>query len=261
MTLKKQISQAIHSGFFLKFIYSLIIINVIALILQTNKTLQRDYFIIFEVIEYLSIILFSIEYVLRLWIANLDKNITSRFGSKRLGYLFSGYGIIDLIAILPFYLPLFISFDLRIIRILRLLRILRILKLSKYSKSLKVIKSVLKDTKPQLVVTIFIAWILLILASTLMFYAENDAQPDKFSSIADSLWWAVATLTTVGYGDIYPITPLGKILSAIIALIGIGFIALPTGILSSSFIENLQSKKEKTKLCKCPNCGNKFKTV
>lgn len=261
MSLKRRFFHIIDGEFFSKFIYVLIVLNVIAIILETNKGLRNDYVEFFHVFEYMSIVVFSVEYMVRIWTANIDENSETFFGSKRLGYMFSGYGIVDLIAIIPFYLPLLITFDLRVVRILRLFRLLRILKLGKYSKSLKIIKSVLQETKPQLSVTVFVAWILLVLASTLMFYAENDAQPDKFSSIADSLWWAVATLTTVGYGDVYPVTALGKFLSAIIALIGIGFVALPTGILSSAFIDRVQKERIGDQYCRCPKCGETFKNT
>ena len=168
--------------------------------------------------------------------------------------------MIHLFAILPFYLPLFFKFDLRVLRILRLFRLLRILKLGRLSKSLQTITSVLKESKSELGITIFVAFILMILSSTLMFYVENEVQPEKFENIGQAMWWSVATLTTVGYGDIYPITGLGKILSSIIALVGIGFVALPTGIISSAFISRMQSQKDSDKDCECPNCGTKFKS-
>jgi len=139
-----------------------------------------------------------------------------------------------------------------------LFRLLRIFKLGRLSKSLQTITSVLKESKSELSITLFVAFILMILSSTLMYYVENEAQPDKFENIGQSLWWSVATLTTVGYGDIYPITGLGKVLSSVIALIGIGFVALPTGIISSAFISRMQKEKESRKECKCPNCGTEF---
>jgi voltage-gated potassium channel len=167
-------------------------------------------------------------------------------------------GIIDLIAIIPFYLPFIFPFDLGVIRILRLFRLLRIFKLGRYSKSLKTITYIFKETKSELSITVFITFILMILSSTLMYYIEHDDQPELFASIGDAFWWAIATLTTVGYGDVYPVTGLGKLLSGIIALIGIGFVALPTGIISSAFIEKIQTdkkRKEKESICECPHCG------
>lgn len=246
-----------HNSLFQKFIYTLIVLNVLSLILASYKEIYNHYESLFESFELFSVLVFSIEYVLRFWTADLDYDEGTSF-SKRLKFSTSAFGLIDLLAILPFYLPLLFPFDLRVLRILRLFRLLRIFKLGRLSKSLQTITSVLKESKAELSITLFVAFILMILSSTLMFYVENEAQPDKFENIGQSLWWSVATLTTVGYGDIYPITGLGKILSSVIALIGIGFVALPTGIISSAFISKMQSEKEKSKECKCPNCGTEF---
>lgn len=254
--LKKKVYEFINEdSWFQKFIYILIILNVLSLILASYKEIFGMYKIVFELFELFSVIVFSLEYVLRLWTADLLFAKGTAF-SKRLKFSISTYGLIDLIAILPFYLPLFFPFDLRVLRILRLFRLLRIFKLGRLSKSLQTIMSVLKDSRSELSLTLFVAFILLILSSTLMFYVENEAQPEKFENIGQSLWWSVATLTTVGYGDIYPITPLGKLLSSAIAIIGIGVLALPTGIISSAFINRLE--KDKVKDYECPNCGTKF---
>ncbi len=251
--MKEKIDYIINkNATFVRFIYILIILNVFFLILESYKELHQDWALFFKVFEIISVIIFTIEYLLRVWVANLkaEKNQSWKY---RLKFIFSAYGLIDLLAILPFYLPFIFPFDLRITRILRLFRMLRVFKLGRYSKSLKLIQSVLKDTKSELSMTVFVAFILLVFSSTLMYYVEHDVQPEKFASIGHSFWWAVATLTTVGYGDVYPITGLGKVLSAVIALIGIGFVALPTGIISSAFIDKVQAaKKEKRK---CPHCG------
>ncbi len=232
----------INSKTFTKCIYTLIILNVIAIILESYKGLRIQFGDLFRAFEIFSVIIFTIEYALRLWTSE-----------RKLKFVFSTFGLIDLIAILPFYLPFLFVFDFRFLRILRLFRMLRVFKLGRYSKSLRLIGSVLKETRAELAMTIFIAFILLVFSSTLMYYVENEAQPENFASIGHAFWWAIATLTTVGYGDVYPVTGLGKFLSAIIALIGIGFVALPTGIISSAFIERIkESKKEK---CKCPHCG------
>ena len=246
---------------FIQFIYGLIILNVIAVILETYKGIITRWGEFFWFFEIFSIIIFSIEYLLRLWTADLDEKYTGGPATKRMKFAVSKLGLIDLIAILPFYLSFVFPFDLRIMRILRLFRLLRIFKLGRYSKSFKIINNVLTETRSELVITASVAFILLILSSTLMYYIENAAQPDKFASIGQAFWWSIATLTTVGYGDIYPITPLGKILSAIIALIGIGFVALPTGIISSAFVKKIQGQKSETvnrRICKCPNCGTEF---
>ncbi|RXP46896.1 ion transporter [Lutibacter sp. HS1-25] len=258
--MKKKVYDFINNNpIFIKFIYGLIILNVVALILQSYEELRVSYSDFFNSFELFSVIVFTIEYVLRLWTSDLDPSYKGNSFQKRIKFIFSKFGLIDLFAILPFYLPFIFPFDLRILRILRLFRLLRIFKLGRYSKSLKTISSVLKETRSELSITLFIAFILLVLSSTLMYYFENDVQPEKFASIGHSFWWAVATLTTVGYGDVYPITGIGKILSAIIALIGIGFVALPTGIISSAFIEKIQKDRKENRICKCPNCGTEYK--
>jgi len=257
--MKKKIYELINKNpIFIKFIYGLIILNVISLILESYKELRlsfSDYFYYFELI---SVIIFSIEYLLRFWTSDLDKAFKGNSFKKRLKFSFSALGLIDLIAILPFYLPFIFPFDLRIVRILRLFRLLRIFKLGRYSKSLNTIISVLKKTKSELAITGFIAFILLVFSSTIMYYFENEVQPEKFASIGHSFWWAIATLTTVGYGDVYPITGMGKVMSGLIALIGIGFIALPTGIISSAFIQRIQEQKKEKNICKCPKCGTEY---
>ena len=256
--IKNKIHEFLNvNSYFQKFIYTLIILNVFSLILASYKDIYSQFQLQFENFETFSVIIFTIEYLLRLFTADLDFENGSSF-SKKLKFSFSAVGLIDLFAILPFYLPLIFPFDLRVLRILRLFRLLRIFKLGRLSKSLQTITSVLKDSKSELSITLFVAFILLILSSTLMYYVENEAQPDKFENIGQSLWWSVATLTTVGYGDIYPITGLGKILSSIIAIIGIGFVALPTGIISSAFINKMQSEKELKNTCQCPKCGCEF---
>jgi voltage-gated potassium channel len=149
-------------------------------------------------------------------------------------------------------------FDLRFLRILRLTRLFRLFKIARYSKALRVVGTVLKRKKEPLILTLFVSLILLLVASSLMYYIEHDSQPESFPNIFASFWWAVATLTTIGYGDIYPITGWGKFLSGIIALLGIGLIALPTGILGSGFMEVIE-KKENKKHKKCPHCGKALK--
>ena len=243
-----------YNKYFIKFIYALIVLNIAALILESYEELNANYSRVFYFFEIFSVAIFTVEYLIRIWVS--DK--TKEDKRERLNFAFSTLGIIDLIAIIPFYLPFIFPFDLRIVRILRLFRLLRVFKLSRYSKSLKTMKYIFKETKTELSMTLFVIFVLMILSSTLMYYIEHDEQPEQFASIGDALWWSVVTLTTVGYGDVYPITSLGKFLSGIIALIGIGFVALPTGIISSAFIEKIQIeknlKKEK-KDCNCPHCG------
>ena len=158
-------------------------------------------------------------------------------------FLVSPVGMIDLLAIVPFYLPLLIPVDLRVVRILRLVRFLRLLKLTRYTRSVTAIAAVVRERRHELMVAVFLTALLLMVASTLMYYMESKVQPDAFPNIIASLWWAVATLTTIGYGDVFPVTDLGRLLSGIIAVLGIGLVALPTAIISSGFVEALARDK------------------
>lgn len=239
------------------FISGLIIVNMIAIILESYHEVYAAYSNYFSLLEWFSIIVFTIEYIIRIWIADSTYSHLSPIRA-RLKYMTSFMGVIDLIAILPFFLPYLIKLDLRILRTLRLFRLLRLLKLKRYFKSLDVIKSVVVKTKGEIIVTIFLVFILLVLASTLMYNIEKSAQPEAFKNIGQAMWWAVATLTTVGYGDIYPVTGIGKILSAFIALLGIGIVALPTGIISSAYIEEIRNLRVKKKACHCPHCGKEL---
>ena len=152
-------------------------------------------------------------------------------------------GVVDLFAIFPFYLPFVFPIDLRIIRLLRIVRMFRVFKMGRYSVALQTLGRVLKAKRAELTMTLSVTAILLIISGSLMYYVENPAQPEVFSSIPQALWGGVATLTTVGYGDVYPITAIGKLLAAIIAVLGVGLFALPAGILGSGFVEDLKKKK------------------
>ena len=245
------------------FIIFLIILNVIAIILESFESLSLKFNLSFRAFEIFSVIIFTIEYMLRLITAKYKIESKNIFISM-IKYIFTPMALIDLLAILPFYLPMLIKCDLRFLRMLRLIRLLRIFKIQRYSNSLNMIGKVLKEKKEELFVTVFVTFLLLLIASSLMFYIEHDTQPDAFPNIISSFWWAVATLTTVGYGDVYPLTGWGKLLSGIIALLGIGLVALPTGIISSGFIGELQKKKYNEDIFKkneyyCPNCGKRFK--
>jgi voltage-gated potassium channel len=175
----------------------------------------------------------------------------------RIQYALSPYALIDLIALTPFYLPLVIPIEFRMLRLLRLLRLFRVLRLGKYSNAFETFVDVLKSRKEELVITIIMAIIILVLASSTLYTVERDAQPDKFSSIPDAMWWAVVTLATVGYGDVYPITPLGKFIAAIVALTAIGLFALPAGILAAGFADRLNARHEGNdrQNISCPQCG------
>lgn len=221
---------------------TLIIFNVFLVIADTfvlPETLKK----ISSTIETVSVIIFSIEYVLRIWTADLlfpDKKVWK----ARLKYVFSFLALIDLMAIVPFYLPFFIRVDLRVLRILRIIRLLRVFKLNRYTNAITSVFVVFKNKKDELLSSVFVVVLLMIIASVLMFSIENEAQPQVFRNAFDALWWALATLTTVGYGDIYPVTFFGRILSSIIAILGIGLVAVPTGIISAGFMETVEKNKE-----------------
>jgi voltage-gated potassium channel len=235
------------------FIVGLITSNIVAIILESFAEIRQTYGQELYYFEVFSVAIFTIEYALRLVTADLKYPHKKKLGST-FSFIKSPLALIDLFAILPTYLPLIFPIDLRFIRILRLLRIARLFKINRYSKSLKLIGDVFKEKRSDLSITVFITFILLILASTIMYHIEGKVQPEAFPNIVASFWWAVATLTTVGYGDVYPITAWGKFISGIIALLGIGLVALPTGILSSAFIEKINNKNLGSNGT-CPRCG------
>ena len=166
--------------------------------------------------------------------------------------MMSPLGLIDLLAILPFFLMTFL--DLRFLRAARLFRLFRVLKFTRYSSVMNTFARVIKAKKEELLTILSLMLLLLLFASALIYFVENESQPDSFSSIPAALWWGVATLTTVGYGDIYPVTGLGKLIASTIAIMGIVLFALPAGIMGSAFLEDLQSRKRQ--LSVCPHCGN-----
>lgn len=240
-------SDSVASRFVDNFITWLIVLNIVAIVAQSYESLNQQYAHFFKVFEIISLILFSIEYLLRLWTAKLKYTDARNNSKARMKFVFSSMGIIDLLAILPTYLDLFlplIGVDLRFLRMLRLMRLLRIFKLQRHSNAFKMVKEVLAEARPDIMVTLFVTFILMVISASVMFYIEHNEQPEKFSNIGESFWWAVATLTTVGYGDVYPITGWGKLISGIIALLGIGMVALPTGVISSAFIERVQARKK-----------------
>lgn len=243
-------------------IVTLIILNVAAIALDTLKDLNASLILALRIFEAVSIAIFSVEYIMRIYISDLTHPSASGTGSM-LKFMFSFFGLIDLIAILPFYVPFIISADMRFLRILRLFRFFRIFKLSRYNSTLKLIWDVIREKKSEFVMTFFISFLMLLVSAFLMYYVENPAQPDKFKNIFSSLWWAVATLTPLGYGDVAPITTPGKIISAIVAIIGIGLIALPTGIISAGFIEKIskdvpEKQKHTSEAKTCPHCGREI---
>ncbi|HLN22128.1 MAG TPA: ion transporter [Bacteroidales bacterium] len=240
-------------------IVTLIILNVVSIGLDTVRDLNPLMVAILNVFEAFSIVIFSVEYILRIYISDLTHPGKTRLRSA-LRFIFSFFGLIDLAAIIPFYLPFLITADMRFLRILRLIRFFRIFKLSRYNSTLQLIWNVIREKKSEFIMTFFISTLMLLVAAFLMYYVESPVQPDKFRNIFSSLWWAVATLTPLGYGDVAPVTTIGKIISAIVAIIGIGLIALPTGIISAGFIEKISKKDRENNEddIVCPHCGKKI---
>ena len=239
------------------FLITLIILNVIAVMLETVEPIHVKYKSFFDTFDLVSVIIFSIEYLLRLWSANHhDKYRHSIKG--RIKYIFSFGAIIDLLAILPYYLNVFVGFDLRVLRIFRLVRILRLFRLTAYMKSSQVIINIFRNRFNELLLSFILVIFLIIISSCIIYFAEHlhpdPVQAAKFKSIPATLWWAVVTLTTTGYGDVYPMTTLGRILTGVIMLSGVAFFALPAGIITAGFLEEFRKvKSHKTK--NCPHCG------
>jgi voltage-gated potassium channel len=241
------------------FIAAMILLNVLVVILETKHELFIEYESYFTVFDLFTVVVFSIEYALRVWVCVRNPKYSSPV-KGRIRFALSPLALVDLIAITPFYLPLIIPIEFRTLRLLRLLRIFRVLRLCRYSNAFETFADVLKSKKEEIVITIIMAVIILTLASSALYAVEREAQPEKFASIMDAMWWAVVTLATVGYGDVYPITPLGKFITALVALSAIGLFALPAGILASGFAESFQKKRtiKKATTQICPHCGKEF---
>lgn len=254
------------------FIVCLILMSTCEIILESYQNIDKLFEREFRVFELFTVVVFSLEYLARVWTADLRFPKKGKI-SARLTFIFSAMGLLDLLAIIPFYLPLFFKFDLRFIRILSISRLVRIFKLNRYFKSMNLIWTVFKQKRMELLNTLFVTIILILISSTIMYHLENEVQPDKFPDIISTFWWSIATLTTIGYGDVFPITGWGKLISGIIAVLGIGLVALPTGILSAAFMEevekksnkkikkqlkNLEKAQNKEAFVFCPYCGEEL---
>lgn len=236
------------------FIITLISVNVLVVIIETEPSVLDEYGYLFTPFEVFSIIIFTIEYIGRLLVCKLNPKYTNtKYAILR--YAFTPMMLVDLAAILPFFLP-FVVTDTRFIRIIRLLRLFRLFKLARYSEPMQTLGDVFKAKAGDLAVAFFILFIVLIFASSLMYHAEHEAQPEAFSSIPTSMWWGIVTLTTIGYGDVYPVTVAGKFIAAGVAVLGIAVYAIPTGIMASAFTEELRKKRQKPR--KCPHCGKEL---
>ena len=213
------------------FIQALIILSLIAFSIETLPDLVHGEKKILHYFEIFCVVVFSGEYLLRLF-----------FAKNKLKYIFSFYGLVDLVAVLPFYLAL--GVDLRSVRILRVFRIFRILKLARYNKAINRFKEAAISAREEITLFIILTAILLYLSAFGIYLFENEAQPEKFASVFHSLWWAISTLTTVGYGDVYPITMGGKIFTFFILIIGLGIVTVPAGIVASALSTSVKDKNK-----------------
>ena len=265
MTLRSRLHQVLEGhheplgGIVRWFLAALIVTNVFAVVIETVPSVRSEHALALRNFEVFSLFVFSTEYLLRLWSAGEHAHFQGLVGRVR--WMFTLGALIDLFAIVP---ALFVT-DMRLVRILRLARLIRIAKLGRYSLALRTLRHVMVARLPDLVSLSFVLLILLVLSSSVMFHLEHDAQPDKFSSIPATMWWGIVTLTTIGYGDMAPITVEGRLLGAVVAVLGIGMFALPAGLLGGAFVEELgkarrQARQQRAggtaeKPTTCPHCN------
>lgn len=234
---KKQLRLIIEDNtsrrgkYFDYFIQVLILLSLIAFTIETLPNNSEKTIKFLNVFEIICIMIFSVEYLLRIFVAK-----------KPLNYIFSFYGIIDLLAIMPFYLKG--AYDLRALRAFRIFRIFRAFKLIRYNKALNRFHIAAKIVKEEMILFFIITFIFVFLASSGIYFFENEAQPELFSSVLHSGWWAISTLTTVGYGDVYPITVGGKIFTFFILLIGVGVVTVPAGLIASALSKARELEEE-----------------
>lgn len=241
--IKKRIFDIIQIGnrsdlasrLFDQLIVVVIVLNLAVTFLSTFDELEPLY-CVFDVIELVTIIIFTIEYVLRIYTAGLLYS-EKTYGRAVISFIFSFYGLIDLLAFMPYYLPIFFPVGIVAFRMFRVLRIFRLFKINAQYDAFNVITDVIKEKKTQIISSTVMILIFVLAASMTMYSVENPAQPENFKNAFSGIWWAVSTLLTVGYGDIYPITPAGQILAIIMAFLGVGMVAIPTGIISAGFVE------------------------
>jgi voltage-gated potassium channel len=219
-----------------------LILNLFAAFAITFDYMEEHYKGLLLAIEAVTTFFFAVDYVLRLFTA---KELYPKLSEKDsvIKYIFSFAGLVDLLSFLPYYLPVFFPAGTTVFRLFRVARILRLFRINSYYDQLNVITEVLSSKKQQLTASVFIILILMMASSLCMYSVEHDAQPEVFQNAFSGIWWSASTLLTVGYGDIYPVTTLGKILGIFIAFLGVGMVAIPTGIISAGFVEQYQRLK------------------
>jgi voltage-gated potassium channel len=221
----------------------LIMANVVMVVLETVPVIQARLARPFYIAEVISVALFTLEYLLRMWAAVEEPGFAHPI-TGRMRHALTFFALIDLFAILPFYLPHLVPVDMRFLRGLRLVRLSRMFKLGRYSSGFSMYGQILREKRQELLVSMALLFLLLLVASSIMYYLESTAQPEHFSSIPAAMWWGIITLTTVGYGDVFPITVWGRVFGGVIAVIGLGFVALPSAILVGGMMEHMARKRQ-----------------
>jgi voltage-gated potassium channel len=223
------------------FLVIAICLSTLVAIIETEPDLLARYGRLFSLTELAFGLTFLMEYIARLWVA-IESPRFSRMALPRLRYAMTPWALIDLIAIVPMLLELGASGSV-VLRFFRILRILRLAKLGRMSRAWQHVSEAVHARRFELGLTLIFALIAMLVSATLLYWAEGEVQPDKFGSIPRSLWWSIVTLTTVGYGDVFPITPVGKFISALAAIAGIGIIAMPAGIMAAAFSDAIQQHR------------------
>lgn len=235
-------------------IMAMILLSVLAVMLETVDSVNAVYGGWLQLFELITVSVFTVEYVLRLWCAPVNHRYRGAVRG-RLRFALTPMAIIDFVAIAPFFIAIFFDIDVHTVLMLRLFRLLRLFKLARYMESLRLVTDVFKSKRDELMIVLTIELFLLVIFSSMMYMAEHQAQPDKFSSIPESMWFGIITMTTVGYGDVSPVTMMGKFAAASLALVGVAMFALPTGIIAAGFSSQMQ-KKHRVFNPVCPHCGN-----
>ncbi|MDO4941589.1 MAG: ion transporter [Lachnospiraceae bacterium] len=220
-----------------------IVINLMVSVLMTFTSIELQYGSVLLLVEQITVIFFAIDYLLRLWTAKYLYKANTELKAIR-KYILSFSGVVDLLSFLPYFLPIFFPSGAVAFRIFRIIRIFRLFRINAYYDSLNVITEVIVGKRQQLMSSVFIILILMLASSLCMYSLENKAQPDIFQNAFSGIWWSVSTLLTVGYGDIYPVTFLGKLFGIFISFLGVGMVAIPTGIISAGFVEQYNRIKQ-----------------
>ena len=233
----------------------LIIVSTVAIVAESDPALQARWGPVFRGVDVVTGVAFAVEYVLRLYACTANPSYRHPV-TGRLRFALRPVMVLDLVAVLPLFLGL-LATEMRIVRLMRLLRVLRAAKLGRYSSALGVMGHVVRARSAVLVATVSLVVALLVLAASAMWAVERDVQPERFGSIPAAMWWAAITITTVGYGDVYPVTAAGRVLGACVAVLGIALFALPTSIFAAEFLDQFRRRHEDAP-ARCPHCGGRL---